>query len=130
MSLKVKFLAVAIIIVGSAGSTHVATMAQGLKGAQMPKKILGRLTYIKGNNDRERWKTFFDIQPDLIGMSYEMVQKRLGEEPIGAHDRSSVEYGLTQNPVKSGTKRNSWLHVHLSFRNGVVWKYSVEADNY
>lgn len=93
----------------------------------MPPKILGRLTYIKGSNDQGRWKTFLDAQPRLIGMSFSEVQKCIGEEPIGERDLSSVEYGLTQEPVKTGAKGNSWLHLNIFFRNGIVWKYSVEA---
>lgn len=127
MRWKTRFLVAGLILGGLAASTDLSINAQGLKGAQMPKKILGRLTYIKGFDDQERWKTFLDIQPKLIGMSLKEVQKRLGEEPISERDMSSVEYGLTQKPVKSGLKDNSWLHVTIFFRNGIAWKYVVEA---
>lgn len=130
MRSRMHFFAAALVIAGIALFANSPINAQGLKGSQMPKKILGRLTYIKGNNDQERWKTFLDAQPKLIGMSLKEVEKRFGEEPICERDLSAVEYGLTQESVKSGVKENSWLHVHLFFRNGVVWKFSVEASNH
>lgn len=104
-----------------------ASSAQGLKGAQMPKEMLGRLTYLPGKNDLERWKIFLDLQPKLIGMSIGDVCKHFGKDPIGDRDRSSIEYGLTQEPVMAGAKANSWLHLKVFFRNGVAWKYAVEA---
>lgn len=104
-----------------------ASWAQGLKGVQMPRKILGRLTYIKGNNDKERWKTFLAVQPKLIGMSVKEIQECLGEEPVSNSDSSEVEYGLTQDPVKLVYKGNSWIHVKIFFHNGIAWKYVVKA---
>lgn len=102
--------------------------AQGLKGgAQMPREIPGRLTYVPGANDQERWKGFLDVQPKLVGMSLNDVYKRFGKNPVAEKDKSSVEYGLTQEPVKSGTRGNSWLHLKIYFRNDAVWKYAVEA---
>lgn len=127
MRSRVHFFATALAIAGIASSGLSPINAQGLKGAQMPKKILGRLTYIKGNNDQERWKTFLDAQPKLIGMSLKEVEKRFGEEPISERDLSAIEYGLTEEPVKSGIKDNRWLHVTIFFRNGIAWKYVVEA---
>ena len=127
MRSRMHFFATALVIAGIAFPANSPSNAQGLKGAQMPKKILGRLTYIRGNNDQERWKTFLDAQPKLIGMSLKEVEKRFGEEPICERDLSAVEYGLTQEPVKSGLKDNRWLHVTIFFRKGIVWKYVVEA---
>jgi hypothetical protein len=126
---NLKNLCVLLCLLGSSISflVPVDASAQGLKGAQMPKKILGRLTYIKGNNDQERWKTFLDAQPQLIGMPCKEVQKRLGEEPISERDLSSVEYGLTQEPVKTSSKDKSWLNLTIFFRNGIAWKYALEA---
>jgi hypothetical protein len=101
--------------------------AQGLKGARMPEKIMGRLTYINGQTDEERWKTFLSTQPKLIGMSLKQVEENFGPIGVSAPNGSFVEYGLTETPVKSGISGKSWLHIKISFRNGVAWKYAVEA---
>lgn len=103
------------------------SLAQGLKGAHMPPEILGRLVYVKGDNDQARWKTFVDVQPRLIGMTFEEVDKALcGKAKHRA--MSEVKYGLTQEPVKIG-ESESCLHVKVFLRNGLAWKYSVEASS-
>ncbi|HEY9676654.1 MAG TPA: hypothetical protein V6C76_01535 [Drouetiella sp.] len=114
-----------VVLMTTTGSSSIE--AQGLKGARMPEKILGRLLYVTGTNDQERWKTFLDAQPKLVGMSFDAVCKQFGAGPITAPDRSYVEYGLTDEPVKSGTKGNTWLHLKIFFRDGIAHKYVVEA---
>jgi hypothetical protein len=126
MNIENKLIVASIIITTFISNVEVAG-AQGLKGAQMPKKILGRLTYLPGNNDKERWKVFLDVQPKLVGMRADELFRHFGKDPIGASDQSSVEYGLTQEPVKSGSKSKTWLHIKIFLRNGTVWKYTVEA---
>lgn len=111
-------LAIALVLSPCANS-------QGLKGAAMPEKILGRLEYIKGNNDQERWKTFQQVQPKIIGMTFEQVDSALTGE-ITHRAMNEVEYGLTQNSVKMGSTE-SCLHVRVFFRNGIAWKYEVKA---
>jgi len=102
--------------------------AQGLKGSDYgPHEIQGRLSYIKGANDQERWRTFLDVQPKLIGMSSNDVDKALCGQPTHRL-MSEIEYGLTEEPVKLG-KNKSWLHVRVFFRDGVAWKYAVQASN-
>lgn len=126
---NLKYFSVLLCLVGTSIGLllPVSASAQGLKGAQMPKKILGRLTYIKGYSDQERWKTFLDVQPKLIGMPFKEVQRCLGEEPISERDLSSIEYGLTQEAVRMGLRDYSCLHLTIFFRNGIAWKYAVEA---
>jgi hypothetical protein len=128
MSTKTSFLVAVTVLASIAASMELSTNAQGLKGAQMPKEILGRLVYVKGNNDHERWKTFLGVQPKLIGMTFEQMDKALSGQ-ASHRAMTEVEYGLTQDPVKAGSDVNSWLHVRIFLRNGVVWKYVVEAEN-
>lgn len=105
-----------------------AASAQGLKGSFMPKEISGRLVYVKGINDQERWKTFLDVQPRLIGMTFKQMDRALsGKESHRV--MTEVEYGLTEDPVKAGLVHDSWLHVRVYLRNGIVWKYAVEAGH-
>ncbi len=125
MKLKIPVIAV-VVVLGMAVSAQLSD-AQGLKGARMPGEILGRLTYLPGASDRERWKVFLDTQPKLIGMSLNDVYKHFGKKPVAERDQSSVEYGLTREPLKSDSNVNSWLHLKIYFHNGAVWKYIVEA---
>lgn len=103
-------------------------ISQGLKGARMPEKILGRLEYIKGNNDQERWKTFLQAQPKLIGMTFEQVTAVLGEGGCNP-SRTWLLYGLTEAPVNSSRfTKPKWLHLTVTFRDLVALKYEVYAN--
>lgn len=126
MRSRMHFFAATLVIAGIAFPANSPSNAQGLKGAQMPKEIKGRLVYVKGNNDQERWKTFLDVQPRLIGMTFKQMDTALsGKESHRV--MTEVEYGLSEEPVKAGRDENSWLHVRIFLKNGIVWKYVVQA---
>lgn len=126
MRSRMHFFATALAIAGIAFPANSPSNAQGLKGAHMPKEIKGRLVYVKGDNDQERWKTFLAVQPKLIGMPFRQMDTALSG--MESHRvMTEVEYGLTDEPVKTGRDENSCLHVRVFLREGIVWKYFVEA---
>jgi hypothetical protein len=105
----------------------VGASAQGLKGAQMPPEILGRVIYVKGDTDQERWKNFVAVQSSLIGMSFKQADEALCGK-ISHKVMTEAEYGLTQEQVKVG-KTKGCLYLRVFYRDGLVWKYSVEASH-
>lgn len=101
--------------------------AQGLKGAQMPPAILGRVIYVKGDSDQERWKNFLAVQSTLIGMSFNQADEALCGK-LSHKIMTEAEYGLTQEQVKVG-KTKGCLYLRVFYRDGFVWKYSVESSH-
>lgn len=104
----------------------VGAFAQGLKGAQMPPKVQGRVIYVKGDSDQERWKNFLAVQSKLIGMSFNQADEALCGK-ISHKVMTEAEYGLTQEQVTVG-KTKGCLYLRVFFRDGFVWKYCVEAS--
>ncbi len=115
------------IIASSYISISPPSFGQGLKGAYSAPEIQGRLTYVKGENDQDRWKNFVSVQPKLIGKSLAEVDQALCGQ-LKHKAMSEVEYGLTQEPVNIG-KNKFFLHIKVVFRNGLACKYSVESTN-
>ena len=108
-------------------STPGLVLAQGLKGS--PKscnRSASQLAYVSGNSDKERWQKFISVQPKLIGMTFDEVDKALCGKPV-YKQMSEAEYGLTQEPLKGKIK--GWLHLRVYFRDGFAWKYAVEASS-
>jgi hypothetical protein len=105
----------------------VGASAQGLKGAQMPPEILGRAIYVKGYSDQERWNHFLSVQSRLIGMSFKQADEALCGM-IKHKVMTEAEYALTQEQVKVG-KTKGCLYLRVFYRDGFVWKYSVEASH-
>lgn len=126
---NLKNLCVLLCLLGSSISflVPVDASAQGLKGAQMPPEILGRVIYVKGNTDQERWKNFLTVQSRLIGMSFKQADEALCG--MTSHKvMTEAEYGITQEQVKVG-KTKGCLYLRVFYRDGFVWKYSVEASH-
>ncbi len=93
----------------------------------MPPEILGRVIYVKGNNDQERWKNFLAVQGKLIGMTFKQADEALCGK-LSHIVMTEAEYGLTEDQVKVG-KTKGCLYVRVFYRDGFVWKYSVEASH-
>lgn len=102
--------------------------SQGLKGAptgcgrsaSQPPPLIG------GKTDKERWSKFLSIQPSLIGMKLEEVEKALGYGKTNAA-KSVLSYQITESkyPSTPGTLAN--IDLSIDFLRGKVQSYKVEA---
>ena len=98
-------------------------LAQGLKGSDYgPHEVVGRRTYVNGNNDAERWKTLQDIQSHLLGLDRKQVKTALGEPD---NDKGVFRYAITQDPISATPKK--WAQLSIVFKDGKVSKFSIEA---
>lgn len=104
------------------------TLSQGLKGmsegcgrsASQPPPL------IAGKTNKERWSKFFAIQPGLIGMKADSVEKALGNAKSNP-SRSEMYYQIIQSiePNRKGKLAN--LELSIVLKKGVVESYKVEG---
>lgn len=107
-------------------SPGTAADAQGLKGLEGINKRFGRMEFVKGANDQERWKTFLKAQPKLIGMTEKQINEVLGAG-TPTNDGTELYWHLTDEPVKSGLGKKTWWELSIKLRNGVAYSFNVEA---
>ncbi len=127
MSDRVVFLTSAVVVACGLSAVSLPSVAQGLRGAPKSQEIQGRLVYVKGETDEERWKNFLALQPKLVGKKLSEIDAALCGQ-IQHKDMTEVEYGLTKQPVSIG-KSKSFLHIRVFFKDGVAYKYSVVSEN-
>lgn len=77
-------------------------------------------------SDKDRWKKLLSVQPKLIGMKFDEVEKALGHgKAQGA--KSILHYQVIQykEPSKPGTLAT--IELTINFQKGAVKSYTVEA---
>ena len=106
----------------------VSVHAQGLKGAP---EGCGRSAsqpppLIDGKSDQERWSKFFAIQPRLIVMKLDTVEKALGYGKASPA-KSDLHYEITESkgPSRKGALAN--IELSINFKKGIVESYKVEG---
>lgn len=102
-------------------------ISQGLKGAPTCNRSASQPPpLIDGKTDKERWSKFLSIQPSLIGMKIEEVEKALGYGKTNAA-KSELRYEITESkyPSTPGTLAN--IDLSINFERGKVRSFKVEA---
>ncbi len=132
---------VSLLLLFLGTSAFCTVHAQGLIGApNCPRRASQPVPWIQGKSDSERWSNFQAVQTSLIGMTYEQVNKALGEgkpflksdqftlEAQTAQERSCLLYQIaeTKIPGKSGNKAP--VELTIVFKDNVVQSFIVEAD--
>lgn len=102
--------------------------SQGLKGAPTGcgRSASQPPPLIEGKSDGQRWAKFLSIQPSLIGMKFEKVERALGYGKTNAA-KSELRYEITKSkyPSTPGTLAN--IDLSINFEHGEVRSYKVEA---
>lgn len=127
MQHRTVFIAFSFLVPLLLGGANVV-FGQGIKGAvnvHCFRSASQPPPLIDGKTDKERWQKFVSVQPSLIGMTFDKVEKALGDGKSN-DEHSFLSYAITRNdgPHKPGDL--AFIECTLMFEKGVVESYRVD----